>query len=113
MSRTTDKAKNQIKALIAGAVAKAQAASLLPEAEPAAFLVEVPADRNNGDYSTNAAMVNARAFRLAPRKIAEIIAENASLEGLAFFVCFSSIFPFNPYMGGGKVGFGQPNPITI
>jgi len=84
MSRTTDKAQNQIRTLIADAIKKAQAASLLPEAEAAAFSVEVPADRNNGDYSTNAAMVNARAFRLAPRKIAEIITENASIEGTYF-----------------------------
>ena len=84
MSRTTDKAKNQIRTLIADAIAKAQQASLLPEAEPAEFYVEVPADRNNGDYSTNAAMVNARAFRLAPRKIAEIIAENAVIDGTYF-----------------------------
>lgn len=84
MSRTTDKAKNQIKALIADAISKAQQASLLPEAEAAEFYVEVPADRNNGDYSTNAAMVNARAFRLAPRKIAEAIVENASLEDTYF-----------------------------
>ncbi|MBQ6601751.1 MAG: arginine--tRNA ligase [Clostridia bacterium] len=84
MSRTTDKAQNQIRTLIADAISKAQAASLLPEAQAAAFSVEVPADRNNGDYSTNAAMVNARAFRLAPRKIAEIITENASIEGTYF-----------------------------
>ena len=84
MSRTTDKAQNQIRSLIAKAIEKAQSAALLPEAEPAAFSVEVPADRNNGDYSTNAAMVNARAFRLAPRKIAEIIADNASLEDTYF-----------------------------
>lgn len=84
MSRTTDKAQNQIRTLIADAIKKAQAASLLPEAEAAAFSVEVPADRNNGDYSTNAAMVNARAFRLAPRKIAEIITENASIDGTYF-----------------------------
>ncbi len=84
MSRTTDKAQNQIKELVSQAIKKAQAASLLPDAEPAEFYVEVPADRNNGDYSTNAAMVNARAFRLAPRKIAELIAENASIEGTYF-----------------------------
>lgn len=84
MSRTTDKAQNQIRELISKAISKAQAESLLPEAEAAAFSVEVPADRNNGDYSTNAAMVNARAFRLAPRKIAEIIVANADIENTYF-----------------------------
>ncbi len=84
MSRTTDKAQNQIRELISKAIAKAQAEALLPEAEAAAFSVEVPADRNNGDYSTNAAMVNARAFRLAPRKIAEIIVANADITDTYF-----------------------------
>ena len=84
MSRTTDKAQNQIKTLIAQAIEKAQSGGLLPDADAAAFSVEVPADRNNGDYSTNAAMVNARAFRLAPRKIAEIITANANIDGTYF-----------------------------
>ena len=84
MSRTTDKAKNQIRTLIADAIARAQQASLLPGAEPAEVYGEVPAARSNGDYSTNAAMVNARAFRLAPRKIAEIIADNAVIDGTYF-----------------------------
>ncbi|MBR3948153.1 MAG: arginine--tRNA ligase [Clostridia bacterium] len=84
MSQTVNKAQNQIKSLIASAIEKAQKNGTLPEGEYSAFSVEVPADRNNGDYSTNAAMVNARAFRLPPRKIAEVIAENADLEGTYF-----------------------------
>ena len=84
MSQTVYKAQNQIKTLIAAAILKAQKNGVLPEGEYSSFSVEVPADRNNGDYSTNAAMVNARAFRLPPRKIAEAIAENADLEGTYF-----------------------------
>ena len=84
MSVTVNKAQGQIRAAICAAIDKAAAKGLLPEAEAAAFSVEVPADRKNGDYSTNAAMVNARAFRLAPRKIAEAIVENTDLEGTYF-----------------------------
>ena len=84
MSQTVNKAQNQIRELIAAAIEKAQKNGSLPEGEYNAFSVEVPADRNNGDYSTNAAMVNARAFRLPPRKIAEVIVENADLEGTYF-----------------------------
>ncbi|MBQ4266718.1 MAG: arginine--tRNA ligase [Clostridia bacterium] len=84
MSQTVNKAQNQIKELIAAAIQKAQKNGSLPEGEYNAFSVEVPADRNNGDYSTNAAMVNARAFRFPPRKIAEVIAQNADLEGTYF-----------------------------
>ena len=84
MSQTVYKAQDQIRKLIAAAIEKAQNNAQLPEGEYSTFSVEVPADRNNGDYSTNAAMVNARAFRLPPRKIAEVIAENADLEGTYF-----------------------------
>lgn len=84
MSITVDKAQNQIRQTVLDAVSKAQGKGILPEGEVNAFSVEVPADRNNGDYSTNAAMVNARAFRLPPVKIAQAIMENAELEGTYF-----------------------------
>ena len=76
MSKIVNKAQNQIKELVLSAITSAQGAGLLPEGESNAFQVEVPADRQNGDYSTNAAMVNAKIFRLPPRKIAEVISEN-------------------------------------
>lgn len=53
MSQTVNKAQNQIRELIKAAIEKAQQEGLLPEGEYSAFSVEVPADRNNGDYSTN------------------------------------------------------------
>ena len=84
MSKTVDKAQSQIRELVGKAILKAQQSGALPEAEGGKFSVEVPADRNNGDYSTNAAMVNARNFRLAPVKIAQIITENMDLEGTYF-----------------------------
>lgn len=84
MSQTVNKAQNQIREMVVSAIKKAQEKSLLTEGESNAFSVEVPADRKNGDYSTNAAMVNAKAFRLPPRKIAEAITENIDLEGTYF-----------------------------
>lgn len=84
MSQTVNKAQNQIRQMVLSAIEKAQTAGALPEGESNAFSVEVPADRKNGDYSTNAAMVNAKAFRLPPRKIAEAITENIFLEGTYF-----------------------------
>ncbi len=84
MSITSDKAQKQIRQTVSDAVAAAQKKGLLPEGEANAFSVEVPADRNNGDFSTNAAMVNARVFRLPPVKIAQVIVENADLEGTYF-----------------------------
>lgn len=48
------------------------------------FIVEVPADKSHGDFATNVAMVSARTFRMAPRKIAELLLEDISLQGTVF-----------------------------
>lgn len=48
------------------------------------FLIEIPADRNHGDFATNIAMVSAKIFRLSPRKIAEIIVSNLNLDNTMF-----------------------------
>ncbi len=84
MSQTVNKAHEQIRQMIADAIAAAQQKGQLTQGESNTFSVEVPADRKNGDYSTNAAMVNAKAFRLPPIKIAQAIVENISLEGTYF-----------------------------
>ena len=71
----------QLKQAIINAFKKAQELELLSkEAQIPDFTIETPADRSHGDLATNAAMVSARAFRLAPRKIAEIITQNISLD---------------------------------
>ena len=75
----------EIKELISKAIAKAQAEGLLPaEAEIPEFTVEVPADPSHGDFATNAAMVSARAFRKAPRMIADAVISSLDLEGSNF-----------------------------
>ena len=84
MELTTQKAQTQIRNLIAKAVEKAFSAGVLPGAESAPFIIEIPADKRNGDFSTNAAMVNAKNFRLPPRKIAETIVSFASNEDTYF-----------------------------
>ena len=58
MSIIVNKAHEQIKNMINGAISSAQEKLLLCEGESKSFAVEVPADRANGDFSTNAAMVN-------------------------------------------------------
>ena len=77
-------AQEQIKTLIADAFCAAQSAGLLPEGEPADFKVEIPADRSYGDFSTNAAMVNARSFKRAPAMIADALVKCAKLDGTYF-----------------------------
>ena len=73
---------NNLKQAITNAFEKAQENGLLSkEAQIPDFTIETPSDRSHGDLATNAAMVSARAFRLAPRKIAEILTSNISLDG--------------------------------
>lgn len=81
------KAEQQLQETIASAIKKAIAKGELPEAEILPIKTEVPADRKNGDYSTNAAMAHARAFRLPPVKIANAIIENLELDGTYFEKC--------------------------
>lgn len=84
MSKIVSKAKSQIRNMILEAVGKAVADGKLPLEPMNDFIVEVPSDRANGDYSANAALVNARAFRSAPRKIADTILEYMDKEDTYF-----------------------------
>ncbi len=70
--------------LILAAMGAAVAAGELPEAPAPAFKIEIPGDVRNGDFACNAAMVGARAFRLPPRSIAEILVAHADCAGTPF-----------------------------
>lgn len=87
MSKIVKETENSIKTAVVEAISKAIANGQLPEGEILEVNVEVPADRANGDFSTNAAMISARAFRCAPKKIADAIKENISLEGTYLEKC--------------------------
>lgn len=76
MSVIVNTAKEQIKDLILKAATTAMEKGELDSAELPDFTIEVPANREHGDYAVNAAMVWARAFRKAPRQIAEILTAN-------------------------------------
>ena len=65
----------------------ASAEGALPQAEPPAFSLEIPADHSHGDWACNAAMAGARAYRMAPRKIAEAIEAKLDLSGTYFTRC--------------------------
>jgi len=81
MSVIVDYAKEQIKKSIQDAAEAAMDKGLLEKSSLPEFVIEVPANRDHGDYAVNAAMVWARAFRKAPRMIAEILLENINFEG--------------------------------
>ena len=74
-AKTIEKLNNAIKNAFKTAIDE----GLLPEAEIPSFHIEIPADSSHGDLAANAAMVSAKAFRTAPRKIAEIITSKLDL----------------------------------
>ena len=78
-------AMTEARELLTQAVNTAMEKGLLPAAELPEFIVEVPADVKNGDIASNLALAGARAFKTAPRKIAEAIVECLpTLEGSLF-----------------------------
>ena len=73
--------REQLRRMLRDAFLAAQAAQELPEGTPAEFTVEVPGDTAKGDFATNAAMVNARTFRMAPQKLAGILTARLNAAG--------------------------------
>ena len=84
MKNPIAEAQEQVREVLLGAIGRCVAAGTLPAEPIPAFTVESPADPKNGDFATNAAMVSARAFRMAPRKIAEAIEAELVLAGTYF-----------------------------
>jgi arginyl-tRNA synthetase len=71
----------QIRTTILEAMGRCISEGFLPLEPCPDFLVEVPTDRSHGDFSANVALVSAKAFRLPPRKIAELILQHMEFEG--------------------------------
>lgn len=87
MSILVKKAEQQLQEAVTLAIKKAIEKGDLPDAELLPIKIEIPADRKNGDYSTNAAMAHARAFRMPPVKIAAAVINNLELENTYFSSC--------------------------
>ena len=81
MSKMVKEVENKLNEAIALAVEKATQSGDLPKAEMPKFIIEKPADKKNGDFSSNIAMAGARTYHQAPRMIAEAIVKNFSLDG--------------------------------
>ena len=77
-------AKNQCRALLQAALEKCAAAGKLPEGNFPEYVVEIPGDTAHGDFAANAAMVSARAFRKAPKLIADALVSEMDLTGTSF-----------------------------
>ena len=87
MSKLVKETEQALRQAVLDAMGKAVAEGALPPEPVPAFSVEVPADRANGDYATNAAMACAKAFRMTPRKIAEEIFARMDLADTFFSRC--------------------------
>ena len=84
MSKLVQQATEQLRASIVNSMEEAVKAGDLAQAPLPAFNLEIPADHSHGDWSCNAAMAGAKAFRAAPRKIAEAIVSHLDLSATYF-----------------------------
>lgn len=84
MSLIVKKTQTELREKIVDAIKKAIANGELADEAIPDFIIEKPSNSANGDFSTNAAMAGARAFKKAPRAIAESIVNNMSLDDSLF-----------------------------
>ena len=84
MSNLIQAARGQVAQLTQAAYEKAAAEGLLPAGQEIHGTVEVPKDSKNGDFASSFAMAGAKALRMAPRQIAQIILDHLELDGTLF-----------------------------
>ncbi|MCI8916973.1 MAG: arginine--tRNA ligase, partial [Oscillospiraceae bacterium] len=84
MANLIQAAREQVAQLTQAAYEKAAAQGLLPAGQTIQGTVEVPKDSKNGDFASSFAMAGAKALRMAPRQIAQIILDCLELEGSLF-----------------------------
>ncbi len=84
MTNPIKEASAALREVILAAAGRAVAENLLPGEPLPDFTIEIPADTSHGDFATNIAMASARAFKMAPRKIAELLTSQMVLDGTPF-----------------------------
>lgn len=84
MSLLVKETQKELREKILDALGRAIANGELPAEPLPAFNIEKPANSANGDFSSNIALAGAKAFKKAPRMIAQSIAENIDLEDTLF-----------------------------
>lgn len=87
MSIIVKETKRELRTKILDALGRAVANGELPAEPIPDFNIEKPANSKNGDFSANIALAGAKAFRCAPRKIAESVKNNLDLDGTLFSRC--------------------------
>ncbi|MGN1122988.1 MAG: arginine--tRNA ligase [Eubacterium sp.] len=84
MSKLVKETETVLRNKIQEAIRLAIADGDLADAQIPDFIIEVPANKANGDYSSNAAMAGARSFKKAPAVIAQSIVNHIRLEDTLF-----------------------------
>lgn len=87
MSKLVKIAEEQIISSVTAAIKKNIEDGSFADIEIPCFKTEIPADKNNGDYSANAAFMLSKPLRMPPRKAAELILEKMQLENTFFSSC--------------------------
>lgn len=77
-------AEKALYTLLLDSVGRAVSAGTLPAEPMNAFRIEVPADKSHGDFAANIAMVNAKAFRMPPKKDCRSNLQRAAIAGNRF-----------------------------
>ncbi|MEW6242869.1 MAG: arginine--tRNA ligase [Bacillota bacterium] len=80
MPTVLEEIKQEIKSLLAAGFARAHEAGLLPAFEGEIYL-EVPREKEHGDFASNVAMTSARQLKMPPRRIAETVVAHVDTAG--------------------------------
>lgn len=81
MANLIEKIGLDIKKVIGDSISKAVDAGEIPAVEVSEITVEIPREKEHGDFSTNIAMQLVKQVRKAPKIVADIIIKNLNLEG--------------------------------
>ena len=84
MTNPIQTAKTQVTELVLAAYERAAAAGVLPAGVSVPAGVEIPKDTAHGDYACTYPMAAAKAMHMAPRAIAQAVADHIRLDGSFF-----------------------------
>lgn len=84
MANLIKAASDQAREVVLDSLGRLVSSQKIPAEPVSDFIIEIPADKSHGDFAANAAMVFAKTFKMPPRKIAELICEEAVIDGTYF-----------------------------
>ncbi|MBQ8906781.1 MAG: arginine--tRNA ligase [Ruminococcus sp.] len=84
MANLIRQASDSLREILLDALGRLVADGKVPAEPIGDFVIEIPADKSHGDFASNLAMQCAKPFRMNPRAIASLIAEEVVLDGSYF-----------------------------